>query len=121
MWPPLSHVINMNTLRKAIDAIRRWRWTEFQLLIVPALLGLIGMALVAATLVFGKDLNGSGIRLWFSFGFFSFQPSELLKVILVIFVAGYLYDRRDLLGSSLRVGPFRLPPLDVLLPLVLIW
>ena len=58
------------------------------------------------------------MRLWFSFGFFSFQPSELLKVILVIFVAGYLYDVRDLLGMSLRVGPFRLPPLPYLLPLV---
>src|SRR5437868_7069586 len=36
----------MNILRAAIAAIRRWRWTEFQLLIVPAVLGLIGMLIV---------------------------------------------------------------------------
>jgi cell division protein FtsW (lipid II flippase) len=42
-------------------------------------------------------------------------------VILVIFVAGYLYDVRDLLGLRVRVGPIRLPPLPYLLPLVLIW
>ena len=29
------------------------------------------------------------------FGFFQFQPSELLKVILVIFLAGYLDDKRS--------------------------
>src|SRR6185503_5334856 len=49
---------------------------------------LLGTGLVAATLVFGSDPNGSGVRLWFKLGPLSFQPSELLKVVLVIFLAG---------------------------------
>src|SRR5689334_13342596 len=36
----------MNALRRFGEAIRRWRWTEFQLLIVPAILGIIGMLIV---------------------------------------------------------------------------
>src|SRR5690348_1071339 len=36
----------MNPVRRLFDAIRRWRWTEFQLLIVPAILGVVGMLIV---------------------------------------------------------------------------
>ncbi|HET7770817.1 MAG TPA: FtsW/RodA/SpoVE family cell cycle protein, partial [Chloroflexota bacterium] len=49
-----------------------------------------GIALVALTLVLGVDPNGSGARLWLSVAGLSFQPSEILKVLLVIFLAGYL-------------------------------
>jgi cell division protein FtsW (lipid II flippase) len=59
--------------------------------------------------------------LWFNFGFFQFQPSELLKVLLVIFLAGYLDDKRELLVSSYRLGPVKLPPLPYLAPLLLLW
>ena len=33
-------------MRSVPIAIRRWRWTEFQLLIVPAVLSLVGMLIV---------------------------------------------------------------------------
>src|SRR5207248_1056832 len=77
---------------------------------------------VAATLRFGSDAgSGTGVNLWFDFGFFQFQPSELLKVLLVIFLAGYLDDKRDLLASPYKLGPISLPPLPYLAPLLLLW
>ncbi len=83
---------------------------------------ILGIGLVAATLVFGTDGgSGSGVRLWFDFGFFQFQPSELLKILLVIFLAGYLDDKRELLASPYKIGPFKLPPLPYLAPLLLLW
>ena len=55
-------------------------------------------------------------------GPFSGQPSELLKVILVVFLAGYLSENRPLLQEeSTKVGPFRLPPLPYLAPMVAMW
>ncbi|MGI8422636.1 MAG: FtsW/RodA/SpoVE family cell cycle protein [Chloroflexota bacterium] len=81
-----------------------------------------GILLVALTLVLGVDPNGSGARLWLRFAGLSFQPSEILKVLLVIFLAGYLADKRELLTTTLvRVGPLRLPPLPYLAPLLAMW
>ena len=113
LWVALGFALLLATLLVSRDLVwlRRYKYTW----------ALIGLGLVAATLVFGKDPNNSGVRLWFSFGFFSFQPSELLKVVLVIFLAGYLYDIRDLLSMTIRVGPFRLPPLPYLLPMAAVW
>jgi len=55
----------------------------------------VGVALLLATFVFGRDINGA--RLSVTIGPFSGQPSELLKVILVVFLAGYLSENRPLL------------------------
>lgn len=41
--------------------------------------------LLILVLFFGKTINGS--RAWFSFGFFSFQPSELMKFTLALTLA----------------------------------
>src|SRR4051794_6703033 len=70
-----------------------------------------GCLLVLATFVLGVDLNGSGMRLWIGAGGVYFQPSELYKVILVIFLAAYLAEKRELIVlAGWRVGPLRLPP-----------
>ncbi len=95
-----------------LNVLRKYKYT----------FALLGIALVAATLVFGSDAgSNTGVNLWFDFKFFQFQPSELLKVILVIFLAGYLDDKRDLLTSSYKLGPIKLPPLPYLAPLLLLW
>ncbi len=79
-----------------------------------------GIALLLLTFVFGSDVNGA--RLTLSLGPLSGQPSELLKVILVIFLAGYLSENRALLADeSTRIGPLRLPPLPYLAPMVAMW
>jgi cell division protein FtsW (lipid II flippase) len=82
----------------------------------------LGIGLVLITMVFGIDPNGSGARLWLGFGELLFQPSEILKILLVFFVASYLDDKRELLSVHLtRIGSFELPPIPYLMPLLLMW
>jgi cell division protein FtsW (lipid II flippase) len=81
----------------------------------------IGIGLIVATFAFGSDPNGSGVRAWFNLGLFSFQPSELLKIILVIFLASYLNEHREVVSQGYQLGPLTLPPLPYLMPLVGMW
>ena len=80
----------------------------------------VGVGLLLLTFLFGHDVNGA--RLSLTIGPISGQPSELLKVILVVFLAGYLSENRRLLvEESTRLGPFRLPPVPYLAPMVAMW
>ncbi len=54
-----------------------------------------GLLLLAATLLFGVNPSGYGARLWLGCCGLYFQPSELLKVLLIVYLASYLADRRD--------------------------
>jgi cell division protein FtsW (lipid II flippase) len=81
----------------------------------------IGIALIVATFAFGKDPNNSGVKAWFNLGLFYFQPSELLKVILVIFLASYLDEHREVVAGGYQLGPLTLPPLPYLVPLIGMW
>ena len=74
------------------------------LLILPAVPGL------------GRTINGA--TLWVDLGPFVFQPGEIAKVLLVVFVASYLRDRRESLRGE---GAFRLPSPKHLGPLLVIW
>ncbi len=79
-----------------------------------------GVALLLATFVFGDEINGQ--RLSVTIGPISGQPAELLKVILVVFLAGYLSENRPLLvEESTRIGPIALPPLPFLAPMAAMW
>lgn len=82
----------------------------------------LGGGLVLVTFFLGVDPNGSGARLWLGAGGVYFQPSEIFKVLLVIFLASYLAERRELLAlAGRRVGPIHLPPPPYWLPLVVVW
>jgi cell division protein FtsW (lipid II flippase) len=65
----------------------------------------------------GDTINGAS--LWVRIGPIAFQPGELAKVLLVVFLAGYLRDRREVLVSGL--GRFGLPSLKHAGPLLVIW
>lgn len=79
-----------------------------------------GVALLLLTFVLGDEVNGQ--RLSLTLGPISGQPSELLKVILVVFLAGYLSENRPLLvEESTKVGPISLPPLPYLAPMAAMW
>lgn len=69
----------------------------------------------------GQEVNGS--RIWLGIpGVISFQPGELAKIAIVLFLAGYLAQNREMLSVfTWRVGPFRLPDIRTLLPLLLMW
>ncbi len=70
--------------------------------------------------VVGHEEYGS--RIWLQLGGFSFQPGELAKIFIVLFLAGYLAQNREMLSVfTWRIGPFRLPDIRTLLPLLLMW
>ncbi|MCC6617404.1 MAG: FtsW/RodA/SpoVE family cell cycle protein [Chloroflexi bacterium] len=77
----------------------------------------IGIGLLLATMLFGYEVNGA--RLWINLGPVGFQPGELLKIVLVIFIAGYLAETRTVLASArMRIGFLSIPPLPYLLPML---
>jgi cell division protein FtsW (lipid II flippase) len=94
---------------KRLDWLRRYKYSW----------GFFGLGLMAVTMVFGENVNGA--RLWLNLGVATVQPSELVKVLLVVFLAAYLDDYGDLIAGSYRLGPFRLPPIPYLLPMVFMW
>lgn len=59
-----------------------------------------GLLLTAITLIFGTYPGGSGPHLWLGCCGIYFQPSEFLKLLLVVYLAAYLADR-TLIKSSL--------------------
>ena len=68
----------------------------------------------------GETINGG--RLWVHVGPVTFQPSEIGKVLIVIFLASYLSAKKDLLAvATRRIGPFRLPEPRYLGPLLVAW
>jgi cell division protein FtsW (lipid II flippase) len=80
----------------------------------------VGVGLLLLVFLFGREVNG--VRLVLAIGPFAGQPTEILKVILVVFLAGYLSENRALLiEESTRIGPIRLPPIPYLAPMVAMW
>jgi cell division protein FtsW len=72
-----------------VCARTQYRWWRKA---APSLLA-IGILLLAAVLVIGDPINGA--RRWLPFGPFTFQPSELAKLALVVWVAAYLSRPRS--------------------------
>src|SRR4051812_30938761 len=72
--------------------------TAIGLLVLPAIPGL------------GTTVNGA--RLWIHFGSLQFQPGEIAKLCLIVFLAGYLREKREVLAQG-RLKDFG--------PLLLIW
>lgn len=81
--------------------------------------GVLALLLVGLTLAFGAEKGGA--RLWLAIpGVISFQPTELVKVLMCIFLAGYIADRRDLLREDTRrVAGVQLPRARHVVPLLL--
>ena len=70
--------------------------------------------------VLGREINGA--RLWIRIGPFSGQPAEAAKIALVVFLAAYLAERKELLATATyRAGPFLLPEIKYFMPLLLAW
>ena len=65
-----------------LDWLRRLRY----------LLMAMGLALAGATLLLGADVTGQGARLWLQIGPITVQPAELLRILLVAFLAGHLAE-----------------------------
>src|ERR671910_202012 len=72
----------------------------------------IALFLLLLVLVVGDDVRGS--KRWIEFGTFNFQPSELGKIFLILFLAGFIADRARRLEewkTSLATVALGLPPM----------
>ena len=61
---------------------------------------LIGIGLLLLPLVPGVGAAIIGARIWVRFGPVNFQPGEFAKIVLAIFFAAYLVEKRELLGMA---------------------
>ena len=56
---------------------------------------LVGFILLGLVLIPGLGTVRNGSQSWFNFGIFSLQPSEIMKIILLIFTSKYLANNQD--------------------------
>ncbi|QKW32665.1 FtsW/RodA/SpoVE family cell cycle protein [Actinomadura sp. NAK00032] len=86
------------------------------------LIGLTAVILLLLPIVPGIGAEINGARVWIHLGPFSVQPGEFAKLLLVVFFAGYLVNKRQamsLIGK--KVGPVSLPRGRDLGPIMVIW
>jgi cell division protein FtsW (lipid II flippase) len=76
------------------------------------LFGLSAIVLLLLPLVPGLGRTVNGARLWIGVGPLQFQPGELAKIMLIVFLAGYLREKREVLAQG-RLKDFG--------PLLVIW
>src|SRR3712207_4616589 len=85
------------------------------------LLAFVAVVLIALTFTpLGFEVNGA--RLWVDLGPIGFQPSEFARIALVIFYAGYLAEKRDVMTATSRsfLG-VQIPALKYFGPVALVW
>ena len=85
------------------------------------LLAIAAVLLIASTFTpLGYSVNGA--RLWVDLGPINFQPSEFARIALVIFFAGYLAEKRDVMAATSRsfLG-IQLPAIKYFGPVALVW
>jgi cell division protein FtsW (lipid II flippase) len=87
---------------------------------------LVGLLLLVLPLLpfIGTEINGARIWIQLSLGgrTFSFQPAEVAKIVLIVFFAGYLVVKRDVLAlARSRVMGIDLPRGRDLGPILVAW
>lgn len=86
------------------------------------ILGFIGVGLLLLPVVPGLGKVVNGAQLWVAIGSFQFQPGELAKLCLVVFLAAYLAERKELLAiASRKVAGIHFPDLKHFGPLLVMW
>lgn len=89
------------------DLLRRYTYTS----------GALALALLVFTGVFGTTINGA--RLWVNVAGQSIQTTELIKLLLVLFLAGFLAERGAVLAApAIKLGNRTYSSLPYLVPLV---
>ncbi|MEU0485391.1 FtsW/RodA/SpoVE family cell cycle protein [Streptosporangium sp. NPDC006013] len=84
--------------------------------------GAVGLALLVSPLLpfLGQEINGA--RIWIGIAGFSLQPAEFTKLALVVFFAGYLVAKRDVLAlAGRRLLFIDLPRARDLGPVLITW
>jgi cell division protein FtsW (lipid II flippase) len=106
LWLPLSLLafLAISVAPPDLRWLRRYKYTWL----------FSGLALLAATLFIGVNPSGYGERLWLGLGNVYFQPSEVLKLLFVVYLAAYLAEKRELLGVAGSQVKWRWPALSYL-------
>src|SRR5215213_3171559 len=85
------------------------------------LLAIFAVFLIASTFTpLGYTVNGA--QLWVDLGPVGFQPSEFARIALVVFFAGYLAEKRDVMAATSQsfLG-VELPAIKYFGPVALVW
>lgn len=84
------------------------------------LVGVVGLGLLVVTIIAGTTVNGA--KLWIHAFGLSIQPSEFAKLAIVVFLAGYLNDKKVLLAVPTRtVLRVPVPAAKYFGPLLMMW
>jgi cell division protein FtsW (lipid II flippase) len=99
-------------LLRDLSVLERYRYT----------IAIVGLALLLLPRVPGIGQQVNGAYLGVKLGPLSFQPAELAKIAIVVFLASYLRDTRQLLLiGARRVLGITFPPLKYFGPLLVVW
>lgn len=82
IWVCLGVVVMVITAR----LVKGYAWVERY----KYLLGTSALALLLVTILFGREAGGA--KAWLGVGPWQFQPVEIVKVLLVLFLSGYLQE-----------------------------
>jgi cell division protein FtsW (lipid II flippase) len=94
------------------QALQRYRY----------LIATIGIVLLLAPRVPGIGAQVNGAYLGINLGPLSFQPAEVAKICIVVFLASYLAEKRELLTiAARRVAGLTIPPIKHFGPLLVVW
>jgi cell division protein FtsW (lipid II flippase) len=108
--------------RRGVGTIRRYRHLYLAGGLVLLMLPLLPRAWPLP--IRGLEANGSRVWVLIDLGLteMRFQPGEIAKLLMVLFLAGYLAERQSALAERPRqLGPLHLPEPRQLFPVVLVW
>ena len=86
LWLAVAYVMGWLIFKfpSSLDALKKYKYITL----------LIGLIMVGLTFFFGTYPSGDGPRLWLGCCGIYFQPSEMLKVILILYLAAYLSEKK---------------------------
>jgi peptidoglycan glycosyltransferase len=106
-----AFVITLFVVRRVRD-LQQYRYTFL----------LVGLVLLVLPFIPAIGVEQGGARIWVELGPVNFQPGEATKLVLALFFAAYLVDKRELLRTGTRrIGPFHVPDPKYLGPIIIVW
>jgi cell division protein FtsW (lipid II flippase) len=115
-WMVLGLVLFAATIlalrKRGVGVLERYRYTI-------AAVGIV-MTVLPRVPGIGEQVNGAYLDI--HIGSVSFQPAEFAKVAIVIFLASYLHDNRQILVTAgRRVLGVTIPPMKQFGPMLIVW
>ncbi|MBK5211116.1 MAG: FtsW/RodA/SpoVE family cell cycle protein [Coriobacteriia bacterium] len=106
-------VVALIAILAAIPSLERVGNYKYTLMVV-------GIVLMVLPALIGREINGS--KLWIRLGSLSIQPGEIARVLIILFMASYLSENREMLTvSTRRILRIPMPELRTLGPLLFMW